>query len=1011
MMRIKIIRLICITAFMLASIAHAQVQQVDSLVTDTTQAAEIDTLSQNETPITTDSIAELTVADSIVLPIRPKIVELVLSNKDFEYKDGEMISSVACIKNFTDSSQTLKLSIDLPQNWRTLTKTTKTYTLLSGDSVFVPIRIIPEKEIGGNVRFLIDLFLTNQDNEQAASSYIWIYTKRKSSWTLTALPQNKIYFKHDENTADFGLRVHNTGNEKQSVTLTLEGIMPTNVVKDSSGKIISKNKQTTMSLLPDNDTTIKYTYTYLQGARNKRMVDTEGYRPDNTNEERVYYLQANTVDPSNSDIDGYRAGQRLQFVKLSDSRNIEPNNDAYLPLTVDININNLLSDVTFTSINLRGNTQFSNEDALVYNFLSITNSGSYENLLNNSVYYAGYFTRWGNVQAGYINGGIMGVQTFGRGVRTELYRGAKRQHRVSLFYTNDSRFQRAGVTSAGATYAWRFRPSSTARVEYARIYNDRRGLIMDVVGGGINFTLLKTQTFNIRHASTFSSFNNPTNTPQSTIGNFTVFNYTGAFIKRKLITRQFISRSDKNFSAANVERLFYQNVTNYRISNKLGLLLNTNYIDINSGRRINTSKSLINQLGLNFMQQKQTFQPFVFYNQYRLPFINFNQQGVGINYNFFEVKDGTRAALQVRSGSNINTDTTTNAIPFYQINTFFVYRTISAFIRYNSGDPFLSTRPTNAFAPTVRPQLLNASLTHQYVFNNTRFILQSNGNYLYNNVMNQHSINLFPELLYFTTTGWRLRAGLNYNFVRGKRMVMAGTLFSEEDLSYVNQNTFLFVGIRKDFMVPIPFVRNNLHNLKFEAFYDLNGDGKKDKNETSVDNIIIDLGGYEVLTNSEGIGHINNIPTGVYPINIKLMDAYDGWFANIFDTIIVTRDMKFQVPFVRGVKIKGKVKIDREAIRADAQNPFDLTNILISAIGYNKTYNTLTDFDGNFEFYLPYGEYKISMSESILGEKYKLARNNLEIIVRRENEGMMLSFLIIENKRKVIRKSFNGKGK
>jgi hypothetical protein len=71
-----------------------------------------------------------------------------------------------------------------------------------------------------------------------------------------------------------------------------------------------------------------------------------------------------------------------------------------------------------------------------------------------------------------------------------------------------------------------------------------------------------------------------------------------------------------------------------------------------------------------------------------------------------------------------------------------------------------------------------------------------------------------------------------------------------------------------------------------------------------------------------------------------------------------------------------------------------------------KTYNTLTDINGRYEFYMPNGDYVITMDEGILGAKYKLTRNNIPITLKSSQDGVYVSFYIVENRKKVVIKEF-----
>ena len=75
----------------------------------------------------------------------------------------------------------------------------------------------------------------------------------------------------------------------------------------------------------------------------------------------------------------------------------------------------------------------------------------------------------------------------------------------------------------------------------------------------------------------------------------------------------------------------------------------------------------------------------------------------------------------------------------------------------------------------------------------------------------------------------------------------------------------------------------------------------------------------------------------------------------------------------------------------------------------DKVYNTLTNSDGRFEFYLPFGQYTITMDEGILGERFQISRNNLPVTLRNKQDGAYVSFYVVEKRRKVIFKDFTKK--
>ena len=127
--------------------------------------------------------------------------------------------------------------------------------------------------------------------------------------------------------------------------------------------------------------------------------------------------------------------------------------------------------------------------------------------------------------------------------------------------------------------------------------------------------------------------------------------------------------------------------------------------------------------------------------------------------------------------------------------------------------------------------------------------------------------------------------------------------------------------------------------------------------------------------------------------------------------IFINEDGINYIPFVRGIKVYGDIIIDRQKIAVTDDKKLDLSRIKISAIKGDKIYNTLTNKNGRFEFYLPFGSYTVTMDEVILNDRFRVTRNNLPIKLRNEQDEVYVSFYIIEKRGKVIFKDFTKKKK
>ena len=349
-----------------------------------------------------------------------------------------------------------------------------------------------------------------------------------------------------------------------------------------------------------------------------------------------------------------------------------------------------------------------------------------------------------------------------------------------------------------------------------------------------------------------------------------------------------------------------------------------------------------------------------------------------------------------------------------EVSGLFRYRTWNLTARYNLGT-FSSITSQQNTNDLVTPQALRISLQNQHLFANRHFVLESSLIYSFNNVFKNHTVGIFPQAYYFSNSGWRFGMSANYVFTTSD----FSSIFDATDINpnqnqqtlgpTTNSNLNLNFSIRKEFGIPIPFTKKIAATTKFVSFLDVNGNGIKEKDEVSVQNVVIKLNRNEVITNFQGEATIKNLKLDKYKLETIALEELNGWFANTQDSIVINQDGVNYIPFVRGIKVYGDVIVDRQKIAVTDDKPLDLSRIKISAVKGDKVYNTLTNSNGRFEFYLPFGEYIITMDEGILNERFRVTRNNLPIRLRNEQDGVYVSFYIVEKRRKVIFKDFSKK--
>lgn len=929
---------------------------------------------------------------------------------EIQIVSGDLVSNIVRIQNLTSDSVSFKVSTDFPSAWKQLSRFKDRYTIAPFDSMFIPTRFIVGGDLTGNNRFMLSAFITDIEDQPLGSALFWSYTLKKTSWSVSNNLGGKVYFKNGQNTVDFKLNIVNTGTETQPIILSINNLSLFSEITDSTEKT-SYKIPVEFQLQPYQDTSFGFKFKYTQGKRNETRIDMENYRPENLSEEKIFNVLINTEEPNYGQPGVFQAGQRLTFKKLSDNKMVNGESFSKIPLIVDYNVNNFMNAVSFTTINVRGLTQISSNEQLIYNLQANASSNDYAQFFENVNYYLGYFFERGQIQGGFINGGIMGIQSFGKGLKSTYLLDKRGNHKATGFYVyRNDRFGNRELTSLGAVYEVNYFKKNKAQFELGHSDNPAIGVKSTAMNARASYIFLRSQTINFTYSHTVNEISQRNQPAKTTTGYSMVGNYNGNFKKGDLNINHGAGYTSPQYANSGVERFFYSHRTRYIINNTWSTTLVNNYNTITTilPTGIVSVSSITNQYSVNAAFNTKSIQPTIFHNIFKQTTFGYDITGGGISFNIFNPAKGTRITSSFEAG--INTPRVSYAAErtnFLQWNSLILYKTLSVNARYMVG--------TYGYVPTTAnsgisaaQQLFTSSAQHQYVFKNTKLMLQTGVNYFFNNIFKQHSITIFPDLYYFTSDGWRLRFGVNYNFISSQSLQNSygGAAARAEEPQRINQQgVLLSIGVRKEFSLPMPFKNVKHTDVEFVAFFDVNGNGLKDKNERTMENVVIRLGDEEVITNKEGRAQLRNTAVVKQYIAAFPIEETPGWFPNIDDTVFIFKKQNINIPFVRGVRIRGKIAIDRESVNADSDEPFDLSRIRVVANG-NKSYNTLTDFKGNFEMYLPYGKYTISVDESVLGSKFKLARNNYEIESNKESDGMVISFLIIEKKRKIIKKVF-----
>ncbi len=995
-----------ITTFVFCSTLWAQEPISDSA------SVKLDTLPVISTPNNPTTETPQTTTSPVIKPEDANKLVTRFAKEVVEFTKGELISNVFIITNNLATTQKFYIDFTIPMEWKVITKNHTLYELQPGDSLIIPVHVVPREKFKGNTRFMFYAFLSDEKGKSLGMNFFYGLIKKNIRWAVT-VSDNKIYIPNKVESVPFSIGIINESTEEQDIYLTATSFKKNILIKDSSD-IKESHFPINTTIRAFGDTTFNFNFHRFKEPRNFKLLDIEDYVPYSTGEAKKYRLNINSYSPNPAENKKFRTGNNIDFIELSDSWEVNKYGGMVVPLIVDANIFNLLGDQPMMTLNLRGSTFFRDSSMLTYQtqltyFSNYFTTIPYEQAMYNLTYYHKKFY----VQFGNVNSGLLGTYQTGRGLRGEYYIG--RNHRIGAFYVASPELFKfmPSVYSYGIQHFYENKVIRLSTV-VGRSTDQIRNTNTEVATTNASFKFLKNHTFGIRLGGSHYLQNDSN---YSKIGYLFGLYYSGAPIKNiwsVFLNGNYTSPNFGIFSNERITANFGNQVTVkkkwiikqqsnfYRYKQPYYSLIYTNYI-------------LNNQININRTTRTNLYyNPFVFYNVSRIMNFDVHSRGIGFNVSNYQLDKNIRYFFNLRSGYNKAIDTTSENYFFTQASTFIQIRTFSFLIRYNLGN--LSMSKQSFFNNSKKnPQSIGLSTRYQYHFKNPSFVYQQLASYSYSS-FNGNQFNITPELMYFSISGWRFRIFAEINFSKDKQNSLPDNYYfmnhAETEIKEPqwNSNLYLGMGIKKEFGIPIPFVKPTHTTIQFCAFYDINGNGKREGSEPLLENVVVRLNGWEVMTGEKGICNLKNIPLGVYPFSAFSIVDLKGWFPNVQDSLVVNKNTsEVNIPFVRGVKITGRVFIQRDPNSPTADFKLDVSRIKIIANNH-KTYTALTDKTGYYEMYLPASKYTLSMDESILGNRLQLMQNNFELEINEKFDNLFMPFYIVEKARKlkVIRFDSNG---
>lgn len=269
---------------------------------------------------------------------------------------------------------------------------------------------------------------------------------------------------------------------------------------------------------------------------------------------------------------------------------------------------------------------------------------------------------------------------------------------------------------------------------------------------------------------------------------------------------------------------------------------------------------------------------------------------------------------------------------------------------------------------------------------------------------------------------WYVQPNIRYHFFNNKLQLTAGLNYSHnsnagESLQLVGRANYalpygieVFVGteyydysygdysdqrvefgIIKHFSMPKFGVNNN--SLHVFVYKETDGvEGYTEADEVAVHQLI-EIGGIVFSTNRNGMIEYKKLPEGSYGIKFK---GNNGWYAKDRE-VYAKGEVEIQIGLEKMTTVKGSIGYSSTILSYDINQRLDGLKVLaIDASG--KTYSTRTTSDGKFIFYVPKGNYTISLITPGIMEYVNVIDNNQTIKTTQEQSTKVYFNIAVKEK-------------
>ena len=934
---------------------------------------------------------------------------LSFSRRQAELRPGELVSNVVRVVNTSNRMAEFTLRFSAPAGWQIIGQRQRNFSLQSGDTLFVPVRVIAPARMSSSAPQALNATLLRQGTMVASADWT-LLPRLRSQWNASLLQRN-IIIAEDADSTSFKIALSNRGDISEILSLSLE--LPPGISQlNAQGESVRDMRQR-FRLEPGRDTTLTVLLGFDPLASELPML-APGIR---RNQFRVRTL----VESDGADTDrtgSWRGG--LEVKKLKDHWQANPSAFRTIPLVAEFNAYDVLQENSYGTLSLFGSTWFNAETSLTYYLQSSFTS----NYLNPESFLGQYLqinfqSRYFGVELGNVSQNNEGANISGQGAKLWGYYGP---HRLGLTYVEspDLFKTQKNYEGIGVQYFYQGRGDIRGGA-YAQLRENFLLKTDEMIGGAwVGYRFFRSQHIRIAASVSEQTHNwNPDSVFILSALGYRI-NYNGSF------NRLSYSAGYAAFDPTHLARRGTQQLNAraaWRFDNRHSLSgsysrysSEPEYYYRGQLRQYETYRQReLFRLGYNYRGQVSDVSLSPLHERFQDPWIVNYNTGMEAEYRLRDFHD-IRFMANVFAGYTLLPEEE-ELDPFFvaRIRSVIGYFQYSLNLRYYYG-PYYSAELRRFADSRQNTNRFSAGFNFDQPMVDNSVLFRFNMLYNYATYNQQNMLSARPEIFYFPQAGLRFGVYARYYALSSQRDDLGGLPgLSLEGGSHSSSRFEFGFSIRKDFNIPVS--GRKYFDLTVKVYRDASGTGTYVSGDPGIADVWVRLQQlesiaedqvvladrnrvFEALTNRRGEVLFSNIPPGNYLMMVTPVASAGSRFESRTMEVIVSREQTLYVSIDRGARVSGSIILERDQFtRAEY---FPLGAIRITATDdEGQQFSTLTSESGQYHLYLPKGRFNISVNENVFGADFQLLQNNIPVEIMHEHETIRVNFNVRERGRQI----------